>query len=362
MLRKLLFWVVLLPLAAGAGAPAVFLPADRLVGRAQPELQQLHAPAAGRTAEEQSECPLKFEWVDYERISGNLKRAIIASEDANFSGMKASTGKRCKRPTKRTRSAARSCRGGSTITQQLAKNLFLSGERSYLRKGQEVVIAYMLEYWMDKERIFEIYLNVVEWGNGVFGARGRGAAITTACRRPPVGQPGRQAGGDAAQPALLRRAPAVALPGPAHRADPPAHGFRGAAVAVLIIEMRRIGQRRYDGRMTGPACFQGVLRRSAFVPCYDLPAHGLVSTLALFLFPENPTWVVPFQTGSHRRMAGRRVSAAEFPQSPLAMKSYGGRAHQRPYRPRSLILFQPFRAVQPEVAPHVPTHGGREVR
>jgi monofunctional biosynthetic peptidoglycan transglycosylase len=60
--------------------------------------------------------------------------------------------------------------GGSTITQQLAKNLFLSGERSYARKAQEVVITYMLEFWMDKERIFEVYLNVVEWGNGVFGA------------------------------------------------------------------------------------------------------------------------------------------------------------------------------------------------
>jgi monofunctional biosynthetic peptidoglycan transglycosylase len=60
--------------------------------------------------------------------------------------------------------------GGSTITQQLAKNLFLSGDRSYLRKGQEVVITYMLEFWMDKERIFEIYLNVVEWGVGVYGA------------------------------------------------------------------------------------------------------------------------------------------------------------------------------------------------
>ena len=60
--------------------------------------------------------------------------------------------------------------GGSTITQQLAKNLFLSGQRSYLRKAQEFVITYMLEFWMEKERIFEIYLNVVEWGNGVYGA------------------------------------------------------------------------------------------------------------------------------------------------------------------------------------------------
>lgn len=60
--------------------------------------------------------------------------------------------------------------GGSTITQQLAKNLFLSGSRSYLRKGQELIITYMLEALMDKERIFEIYLNVVEFGKGIFGA------------------------------------------------------------------------------------------------------------------------------------------------------------------------------------------------
>ncbi len=60
--------------------------------------------------------------------------------------------------------------GGSTITQQLAKNLFLSGSRNYLRKGQELVIAYMLETVMSKERILEVYLNVVEFGRGVFGA------------------------------------------------------------------------------------------------------------------------------------------------------------------------------------------------
>ncbi|MFX7878653.1 transglycosylase domain-containing protein, partial [Acinetobacter baumannii] len=60
--------------------------------------------------------------------------------------------------------------GGSTITQQLAKNLFLSSQRSYLRKGEELIITYMLEMCMDKKRILEIYLNVVEWGVGVFGA------------------------------------------------------------------------------------------------------------------------------------------------------------------------------------------------
>src|SRR3546814_19921708 len=61
-------------------------------------------------------------------------------------------------------------RGGSTITQQLAKNLFLSSSRSYLRKGQELVLTYMIEHVMPKERILELYLNVAEWGVGVFGA------------------------------------------------------------------------------------------------------------------------------------------------------------------------------------------------
>ena len=79
----------------------------------------------------------------------------------------AKVGKLGQHPSKRV--AAR-IHGGSTITQQLAKNLFLSGERSYLRKGQELVITYMLEFWMTKQRILEIYLNVIEWGNGVFGA------------------------------------------------------------------------------------------------------------------------------------------------------------------------------------------------
>ena len=64
----------------------------------------------------------------------------------------------------------RTVQGGSTLTQQLAKNLFLSGERSFIRKGQEALITAMLELCMDKRRIFEIYLNVIEWGNGVFGA------------------------------------------------------------------------------------------------------------------------------------------------------------------------------------------------
>ncbi len=113
---------------------------------------------------------LKHKWVTYQQISNNLKRAIIASEDANFSEHDGIDWASLEKAYEKNRKKGHVVMGGSTITQQLAKNLFLSGQRSYFRKGQEFILAYMLEYWMDKERIFEIYLNVVEWGNGVFGA------------------------------------------------------------------------------------------------------------------------------------------------------------------------------------------------
>jgi monofunctional biosynthetic peptidoglycan transglycosylase len=113
---------------------------------------------------------LRHQWVPYNKISNNLKRAVIASEDANFNehdGVDwAALQKAYEKNTRRSKVVG----GGSTITQQLAKNLFLSGSRSYLRKAQELVIAFMLETVMSKERILEIYLNVVEFGRGVFGA------------------------------------------------------------------------------------------------------------------------------------------------------------------------------------------------
>ncbi|HZS80042.1 MAG TPA: monofunctional biosynthetic peptidoglycan transglycosylase [Herbaspirillum sp.] len=113
---------------------------------------------------------LQFQWVPYSRISNHLKRAIIASEDSRFSGHEGVDWEALQQAYEKNVRKGRVVAGGSTITQQLAKNLFLSGERSYARKAQEFVIAYMLEFLMDKQRIFEIYLNVVEWGNGVFGA------------------------------------------------------------------------------------------------------------------------------------------------------------------------------------------------
>jgi monofunctional biosynthetic peptidoglycan transglycosylase len=109
-------------------------------------------------------------WVPYNRISNNLKRAIIASEDANFSEHEGVDWDALQKAYEKNTKKKKVVSGGSTITQQLAKNLFLSGSRSYLRKGQELIITYMLETLMDKERIFEIYLNVVEFGKGTFGA------------------------------------------------------------------------------------------------------------------------------------------------------------------------------------------------
>jgi monofunctional biosynthetic peptidoglycan transglycosylase len=113
---------------------------------------------------------LQQKWVPYNRISNHLKRAVIASEDANFSEHEGVDWDALQKAYEKNARKGKIVAGGSTITQQLAKNLFLSGERSYLRKVQEFIITYMLEFLMDKERIFEIYLNVVEWGNGVFGA------------------------------------------------------------------------------------------------------------------------------------------------------------------------------------------------
>jgi monofunctional biosynthetic peptidoglycan transglycosylase len=113
---------------------------------------------------------LEQKWVPYAAISANLKRAVIASEDANFAEHDGVDWLALEKAYARNNKRHRLVGGGSTITQQLAKNLFLSGSRSYLRKGQEMIIAFMLETVMSKERILEIYLNVVEFGRGVFGA------------------------------------------------------------------------------------------------------------------------------------------------------------------------------------------------
>lgn len=123
-----------------------------------------------RLREIDPKATIQFTWVPYQRISIHLKRAVIAAEDANFTDHEGVDWDAIERAYQRNSRDGRIVHGGSTITMQLAKNLFLSGERSYLRKGQELVITYMLEAVMSKRRILEMYLNVAEWGTGVFGA------------------------------------------------------------------------------------------------------------------------------------------------------------------------------------------------
>lgn len=120
--------------------------------------------------EKNPKASLNHKWVPYAKISNHLKRAVVASEDDKFmqhdgfdwGGMQDALAKNQRK--------GKSVAGGSTITQQLAKNLFLSPSRSYLRKLEEAVITVMIELLWDKRRILEVYLNMVEWGSGVFGA------------------------------------------------------------------------------------------------------------------------------------------------------------------------------------------------
>ena len=113
---------------------------------------------------------LKHQWLPYERISVNLKRAVVAAEDARFLDHEGFDWEMIQKAMARNEKRGRVVAGASTISQQLAKNLFLSSERSWLRKGQEAMITWMLEDVLSKRRILELYLNVAEWGDGIFGA------------------------------------------------------------------------------------------------------------------------------------------------------------------------------------------------
>jgi monofunctional glycosyltransferase len=128
---------------------------------------------AARLAEMRAKDPqatLKHQWVDYDRISSHLKRAVIAAEDAKFIDHEGFDWEGIQRALEKNQRRGKPVAGGSTISQQLAKNLLLSGERSFIRKGEEALITLMLEKVMSKRRILELYLNVAEWGEGVFGA------------------------------------------------------------------------------------------------------------------------------------------------------------------------------------------------
>ena len=116
------------------------------------------------------DAELHHKWVEYGRISANLKRAVIAAEDAKFLAHEGFDWEGIEKAVEKNLKKCRIVAGGSTISQQLAKNLFLSASRNPLRKVQEAIITVMIEQLWSKRRILEVYLNVIEWGNGTYGA------------------------------------------------------------------------------------------------------------------------------------------------------------------------------------------------
>jgi monofunctional glycosyltransferase len=192
--------LALLGLLAGLALQVFFLARVALMVVIDPQSTTFQRSEAWRLLVENGRIEWSQQWVDRDRISRHLQRAVIASEDANFADHSGVEWEAIEKAWERNqRAVARAERlneqaekraararddtpaeppkvapklvGGSTITQQLAKNLFLSGERNPVRKAQELVITYMLEVLLSKQRILEIYLNNVEWGEGLFGAQ-----------------------------------------------------------------------------------------------------------------------------------------------------------------------------------------------
>ena len=128
------------------------------------DLRAREASAAGRKVVKAQR------WVPYDRISPQLKRAVLVTEDAAFFSHEGIDFDEMEKSFEENWKKGQFARGGSTITQQLAKNLYLSPSRNPLRKVTEFLIARRLEAELSKRRIFEIYLNVIEWGDGIWGA------------------------------------------------------------------------------------------------------------------------------------------------------------------------------------------------
>ena len=187
-MKALLRWIVLV-LLAGLTLQLYFVGRIALMAVLDPQSTAFQRSEAYRLVVEKGTLKCRQQWVPYAELSKHLKRAVIASEDATFlehegvdlEALEKAWEKNIQAEQRAEKIAgklankavpAKAVRivGGSTITQQLAKNLFLSGERTLMRKGQELLLTLLLEALLSKQRILEIYLNNVEWGEGVFGA------------------------------------------------------------------------------------------------------------------------------------------------------------------------------------------------
>ena len=238
-MRGLLRWIALLLLATLA-LQLFFLMRIALMAHIDPQSTSFQRSEAWRITTEQGRLRWRQQWVNYSDISDHLKRAVIAAEDGLFTNHEGvdweALEKAWQRNAKADEQAARRVQparpgmkapkvvGGSTITQQLAKNLLLSGERTLVRKGQEIVLTYALERMLSKQRILEIYLNSVEWGEGVFGAE---AAAQHYFRKPAARL-------NAYEAARL----AVMLPRPKYFEKLPNSGYLASRAGAIAARMR----------------------------------------------------------------------------------------------------------------------------
>ena len=246
-MKSLMHWLVLLA-ASVLALQMFFVLRIAVMIVLDPQSSAFQRSEAWRLQHEKGRLPWRQQWVSYEKISHQLKQAVIASEDDSFINhdgvdwealekawqknaraevqiAKAQPGKKAGAVSASGTPRLRQAKvvGGSTITQQLAKNLFLSGERTLLRKGQELVLTLMLETLLSKQRILEIYLNSVEWGEGVFGAE---AAAQHYFRKPASRL-------NAYEAARL----AVMLPRPKYFEKVPDSGYLAERAGVIVSRM-----------------------------------------------------------------------------------------------------------------------------
>ncbi len=233
-MKAVLRWFALLLLAALA-LQLFFVARIALMSVTAPQSTTFERSEAWRILGEKGNLRWRQQWVDYAQISDHLKRAVIASEDDSFAwhegvdwdALEKAWQKNAAAEERVAQLAANGARtvkppkivGGSTITQQLAKNLLLSGERTLLRKGQEFALACMLEKLLSKQRILELYLNHVEWGEGVFGAE---AAAQHYYRKPAA----RLSASEAARLAVM-------LPRPRHYEKLPQSPYLADRASVI---------------------------------------------------------------------------------------------------------------------------------
>ena len=242
---KALFRLVGLGLLAGLALQLFFVARIAVMTVVDPESTAIQRSEAYLVACNTGSLKWRQQWVPYDELPDSLKRAVIASEDASFAehdgvdmeALEKAWDKNAKAEQRAAQSASRLAPakaatapakpvkivGGSTITQQLAKNLFLSGERTLLRKGQELVLTLLLEALLGKERILEIYLNSVEWGEGVFGAE---AAAQHYYRKPAA----RLSAYEAARLAVM-------LPRPKYFETRPNSGFLASRAGTIVARM-----------------------------------------------------------------------------------------------------------------------------